>query len=130
MIKFKSTAYPMPSEGKDFKHVVKGVVPNRAMSLKEILERFTRNEALPIGQDAQYHDSDVDLEKLRHMDLVDRAEYAQKMADVQKQHAQQEKAKHAKAVADAKAKIEAEARAAAEADKKEDPAKGSSGSAK
>lgn len=108
-MKFKSIASPAPSAGL----VVVGkkiVVPNQAMSLQEILERFTRNEQLPIGKDAQYHESEDDLEKVVHMDLVDREEYMEKQKNIQKmfkaQEAKKKKAADEKIAAEYRQKVE------------------------
>lgn len=110
---YKSYAVPVVSIGT----VVNGkklVVPNQAMSLHEILERFTRNEQLPIGKDVQYHESDDDLEKISHLDMVDRAEYVEKLVETQQVYKRQE-AKKEKA---AKEKIAAEFRQTVEDDLK------------
>lgn len=101
---YRSISFPEPFKGQKTDRELL-VVPNQSLSLQEILQRFTRNEALPIGKDVQFHESEDDLEKLAHMDLVDKAEFAQKMADVQKDYDIQEKKKAAKA----KKKLEEEA---------------------
>lgn len=70
------------------------VVPNQALSLQEILERFTRGEPLEIGRgEGQYDDGPEDLEKLAHADLVDKAEAADKFAETQRKYKKQEKDK-------------------------------------
>lgn len=96
-MKYNSIALPAPSVGKSFVGQVSLVVPDQSMSLHEILHRFTRGEAIPVGHAVAYDDqadtSDVDLEKVRHMDLVDREEYIDTLRDVQKKHAAQEAAK-------------------------------------
>lgn len=62
------------------------------MSLEEILRRFTRGEALEIGRDPVFDDQgDDDLEKVQHMDLVDREEYVDKLKSTKKQFEKQEK---------------------------------------
>lgn len=63
------------------------------MSLQEILQRFTRNETLPIGKDVSYHESDDDLEKISHMDIVDKLEFVEAQKETQKVFDRQEKAK-------------------------------------
>lgn len=116
-MKFKSIASPEPSKGS----VTEGkkiVVPNQAMTLQEILERFTRNEQLPIGKDVQYHESEDDLEKVQHMDLVDREEYMDKLKETQRvykrQEAAKEKAYKEKLAAEYKQKLEDELKKAPE----------------
>lgn len=114
MIKFKSNACPPVSGGMLIK-AKKEVQPNQTMSLEEIISRFTRGEALAIGQEYQYHESEDDLEKVSKMDLVDREEYVNKLKSTQKEFEKQEKRKKTKLQealkAEALAKIEAEERA-------------------
>lgn len=85
------------------------VVPNQSMSLQEILERFTRGEPLEIGKPVQYHESNDDLEKVSKMDLVDKAEYVDKLKrtqkDYEKQERRREKAVHDATVAEAAKKL-------------------------
>jgi len=92
-MKFKSIASPESTPGISFKGVKKQVVPNQALSLQEILERFTKGEPLEVGRDVQYHESDDDLEKVSHMDLVDKQEYMDKLKQTQKDYESQEKRK-------------------------------------
>jgi len=102
MIKFRSVAFPKPSEGKSFEGQKDLVVPDQSLTLREILERFTRGEPVAVGQDAVFDDdSDEDLEKLSHMDLVDKAEYVEKLKQVQKAHERQEKERERKEKEDA-----------------------------
>lgn len=94
MFKYKSIATPAQGKGQSFVGVKKAVVPNQAMSLQEILERFTRGEPLEIGRgEGQYDDGPDDLEKLSHMDLVDKAEYVDRLKQTSKQFEKQEKEK-------------------------------------
>lgn len=120
-MKFKSYASPAVWPGVKIDGP-KIVVPDQAMSLHEILERFTRNEELPIGKDVQYHESDDDLEKISHMDLVDRAEYVQKLQETQKmykaQEAKKDKAEKDRLLAEAKAEAKKEAEKAVKAELK------------
>jgi len=68
------------------------VVPNMAMSLQEILERFTRGESLEIGRDATFDDEgDDDLEKVAHMDPVDKQEFIDGLKQTRKDYEKQEK---------------------------------------
>lgn len=109
---FKSIAIPEPSEGLDFTDVVDQVVPDQSMSLEYILKRFTRGEPLPIGHEVSYGSEsegflDVDLEKLAASDLVDKAEYIEKLNEVKSAYEKQEKQKAQNARADAEAKAKA-----------------------
>lgn len=94
-MRFVSRACPVSQGGEDYTNVEKIVVPDQGLTLKEILERFTRGEALPVGKDAQYGDDtmDVDLEKIKHLDLVDRQEFYEKLDEVKQKWQRQEKAK-------------------------------------
>lgn len=117
--RFKSKSIPPISPGYDCTHQVKEVVPDQSMSLREILERFTRGEAVPIGKEGTFdEDSDsedsVDLEKMGKADLVDKEEYYAKLQDTKNAYEKQEKAKNAKAAKLAKEKAEAEYKAAIE----------------
>lgn len=105
-MKFKSTAIPSKAEGKRFDGP-KQVVPNQSMSLQDILERFTRGEALPVGMDVNYENVfGTDLEKVVHYDLVDRSEFIEKVKAIQDGFVQKEKAHKAKLQAEAKAKAD------------------------
>jgi len=118
-MKFKSSAFPNPCLGqKDFGPVL--VVPNQAMSLEEILERFTRGEPVAVGRETSYHESDDDLEKVSKMDLVERDEYIDKLKQTQKDYEKQEKRKVAKEreklLKEAAEKLAAEKQKASQAD--------------
>lgn len=76
--------------GQDFSKCEVLTQPNQAMSLKEMIERFTRNEPLEVGFNVNYHESDDDLEKLRRLDPVDRAAYIKRMEEVQAKYKEQE----------------------------------------
>lgn len=83
-----------PYKGQDFSKEEVLTIPKQSMSLAEIIARFTRNESVDVGFPVNYHESEDDLEKLRHLDPVDRAAYIQKMKDVQEKfHQQEEKRK-------------------------------------
>lgn len=103
-MKYKACVYPKPSKGQRTSSE-KLVVPNQALSLQEILQRFTRNEAVAVGKDAKFHESEDDLEKIAHGDLVDRQEFADRLKDVQSKYERQEK----KRQEDERKRIEAEA---------------------
>lgn len=92
-MKFKVKAIPDPSKGVSFVGVKDECVPDQSMSLLEILTRFTRGETLPVGKDAVYHESEDDLEKVAHMDLVDKEEFRDKLEETKKAFDRQEKAK-------------------------------------
>jgi len=89
-MKFKSIVCPAPSIGAG-PYPKKQVVPNQSMSLREILERFTRGEPLEIGKDASYDEGEDDLEKVAKSDLVDRAEFVEKLKFTQKQYEKEER---------------------------------------
>lgn len=100
-MEFKKSAIPVPSKGTDYSKEVDIVVPDQSMSLQEILERFTRGEPLEVGHDVQDGDDsdnplNIDLEKLANSDLVDKAEFVEKLKDVQRRYNVQEKEKAAK----------------------------------
>lgn len=109
-MKYRSISLPKPSLGESFIGVVDTVVPDQSMSLKEILTRFTRGEPVPVGHETSHAEMDVDLEKLAHADLVERAEYRSKLDEVKKRFETQE----AKRKADEKAAADKAAKAAEE----------------
>lgn len=122
-MKFKSIASPTPTEGVKV-NAKKAVVPNQSMSLREILERFTRGEKLPVGQEGTYDDGPEDLEKMGHADLVDKMEFSDKLKQTQKDYALQEKKKAAKKQAELdKLAVEKLAAEKAAAEKAADKAK-------
>lgn len=105
MIKFKAIAFPLPSLGLDLSKEKKLVVPDQSMSLEEILARFTRGEALPVGNEVQYGTENddplnVDLEKLANSDLVDKAEHIEKLKQVSIDYESQQKLQAEKRQAD------------------------------
>lgn len=110
-MRYKSLACPGQSIGMVY-NGIKIVVPNQSMSLKEILERFSRNEELPIGKDVSFDDGDDDLEKIAHADLVDRDEYVDQLKNTQqvykRQEAQKEKVAREKIAAEYRQKVEDE----------------------
>lgn len=56
--------------GQDFSGVKVVTVPNQAMTLEEIIKRFTRRESIPIEKDGVYLEGMGDLEKAAHADLT------------------------------------------------------------
>lgn len=77
-------------KGQNYSKEVVLTLPNQALSLAEIIERFVRHEPLQIGKDVSYHESEDDLEKLQRLDPVDRMAYIRKMQDIQDKFKQQE----------------------------------------
>lgn len=114
MIKVKS-AYGKtdPYLGIDFSDIPDMVVPDQGMSLREILDRFVRNEPLPVDMGGQFGNEDldnplnIDLEKMARADLTDKADYYNALEEIKKSYKAQEKAaENAKAEAARKAEIE------------------------
>lgn len=92
---FKSVAYPIGKHaqtnfGPDM------TVPNQALSLEEIVARFTRMEPLAIGKQVNYHESEDDLEKVAGMDPVDKAMFLAKLKRVEERWNDQEARRKAK----------------------------------
>lgn len=118
-MKYLSISCPLPSKGRPAMGK-KMVVPDQSMSLEEILARFTRGEAVPIGRDGSYHESEDDLEKVSRMDLVDKAEFVEKLKqtqkDFEKQERRKEKLAREKLLQDAKDQLKKDAEKAPKAD--------------
>lgn len=55
-------------ERQSFKGVKRQVVPNQSMTLKEILRRFVKREALPVEHAGVYEERFGDIEKLKNQD--------------------------------------------------------------
>lgn len=122
MFKYKSIASPEPAKG-FVTTEKKMVVPNQSMSLEEILSRFTRGEPLEIGRDGAFdEEGDDDLEKVSHMDLVDKEEYVDKLKQTKKRYDAQEKARakkaHDEVIKQAAEKLAADKKAEKPAEKK------------
>lgn len=66
-----------PIIGKSFKHCKCVVVPNQSMTLRDILIRFTRREALPVEKEGSYTEGYGDLEKLARKDITEQLEVAE-----------------------------------------------------
>lgn len=120
-MKYKSIALPQPDEGISFKGVKKITVPDQGLSLREILKRFTRGEPVEVGKDPQYDEQanteeSIDYEKLAVADLVDKAEYVERLKQVRRDYEKQEKQRQIKLKAEA---MEAAKKEAAEKLKKE-----------
>lgn len=80
-------------KGQSFKGVKITVVPDQSMSLKDIIRRFIKKEALPLSKEGFYEDRfDYDLEKVQHEDLVVKDEILETVkADVAKKKEKHEK---------------------------------------
>lgn len=88
-MKYKGIALPSPAKGQDFTKEVDIVVPDQTMSLDYIIRKFTRGEALPpIAQSVQFGSEtdlssvEMDFEKFKNLDLVDKTEFAEKVNDL------------------------------------------------
>lgn len=88
--------------GKSFKGVKVSVIPNNAMSLREILRRFVRKESLPVAREGTYVDVGMDLEKLSKEDITVQMEVVQDIKDDLQKHEAGE-ARRAKEKADKEA---------------------------
>lgn len=116
-MRFISIASPKPvHKERDWSKIEKKTVPDQSLSLQDILDRFTRKEALPIGKQTSYNDEieldspfAIDLEKLAQADLLDRREALDSWNEVvDKFKAQETERQKAKDAAKAKAKAEAD----------------------
>lgn len=87
-------------------------IPDQAMSIKEMFRRFVRREPLPLERDGVYVESEYDLEKISHMDTIEKREILEEMRekvsakDAKVKRAQKEKEEKEKALADAVASVE------------------------
>lgn len=79
---------PVKVVGQSFAGVQKQVVPKQSMSLREILKRYVRREAIPGTTEGVYEERFGDLEKLSKADIVEQMETVQilkdKISDVRK----------------------------------------------
>lgn len=76
----KLALYPAVTVAKqDYSGVKEITVPKQSLTLRQIIERFTRKEALPIEKEGFYSDQYGDLEKLLKKDITVRHEYVEKM---------------------------------------------------
>lgn len=115
------SAYGEIYKGQDFSNVPDIVVPDQSLSLQEILDRFTRNESLPVDMGGEFGSEDfdnslnIDLEKMARADLTEKAEYYNALEELKKKFKAQEseaekRQRAAKEKAD-KDQLEAEIRA-------------------
>lgn len=72
---------PVKDQPKSFKGVKSITVPNQSMTLKEILRRFIRREALPIEKQGTYETRMGDLEKLAQQDITVQMERVQEIKE-------------------------------------------------
>lgn len=70
---------PVTVKAQSFAHVKKLVIPNQSMSLKEILHRFIKREALPVARQGVYEERFGDLEKMSKMDIFDQMEKVEEL---------------------------------------------------
>lgn len=108
-MKYKSIAIPRPSIGLDCSLWVNETVPDQAMSLQTILERFVRGEPMDVRMHGQasklsnVEDFDnplnIDYEKLGNADLVEKQEFSDFLSSVQRRYQSEEKARQASAYA-------------------------------
>lgn len=85
-------------------------IPDQSITLKEIIKRFLRKEALPIQKEGLYEDRMGDLEKMANEDITVQLERAEELKEVLKK-AEKQKQDHdngIKAEAEAKAKADRE----------------------
>lgn len=117
-MKFKSVAVPGSISGIKIPGK-REVVPNQSMSIRQILDRFTRGEKLPIGKDGSYFEGPEDLEKAAHKDLTEKEEFIDRQMAIRERFEEQQAARK-KALSDhamAEAKAEAAKKLAEEAAK-------------
>lgn len=67
--------------GQDFSKAKIYTKPMQALTLRQIIERFTRGEKLPIEKDGIYAENFGDLEKMVRADLYDQNEHSTRMWD-------------------------------------------------
>lgn len=112
---FKGVASPLPKSSRtDWSKKVKLTVPDQALSLQDIIDRFTRKEPLPVGHSVSWGDDididsplAVDLEKLLKSDIVDQKEHADRWKEITDRYKVEDQERNRKkAVAAAKKKAE------------------------
>lgn len=57
-----------------FANVKRATVPNQSMSLREIIKRFVRREALPVSKEGLYEERFGDIEKMSRLDITEQME--------------------------------------------------------
>jgi len=74
--------YPeVKSKGLDFSKETIVTVPNQAMTIQTIIERFTRGEKLPVLKEGTYSTKFGDIEKMANMDITEKEEKAAEFRD-------------------------------------------------
>ena len=110
-MRFRAVGMPGPSKGVKIPGKLL-VLPDQSLSLQEILQRFTRNEALPVGHNVDWggvddnepeSELDVDLEKLAKADLTYKDDFREKVNAVKERYEREERERQAKKAADKKA---------------------------
>lgn len=104
-MKYKNSSLPPSRKGVDYSKEELLTKPNESMSLTEIISRFMRGEALPVGQDGEYFEGEEDLEKLKKMDIVDRTEYKDRMTKIVEQYQKEEEERKAQLLKDERDKF-------------------------
>lgn len=118
-MKFKKSSIPTPDVGISYLGVIDQVVPDQSLKLQDILQRFVRKEALPVGHPSRYGsdgeidpESDspfnIDQEKARHWDLTEKQEFRDEVMKAREEFESARKAQE-KAEAEKKAKADQEA---------------------
>lgn len=85
-----------PRKRRTFKGVKLVAKPSDALTLLEILQRFIRKEALPVGMEGVYSDQYGDLEKLAKKDITEQMEVADQMREAAARSKKKEKEKKEK----------------------------------
>jgi len=76
----KLILYPkVQPKGLDFSKATVVTVPNQAMTIQTIIERFTRGERLPIKKEGYYSTKFGDIEKMDNLDITEKMEVAQEL---------------------------------------------------
>lgn len=94
--------------GQSFKKVVRRVMPNQSMSLREIVARFTKRESLPLSHEGFYEERFGDLEKHLHEDITEKVD---RVNELKSTVSKGRKAEKERQEADAKTKRDAEVKA-------------------
>lgn len=83
LVLYKRTLVP---KGYVCKAMDRATVPNQSLSLKQILTKFIKREALPVGRQGVYETKFGDLEKIMNADFVEREEFFKRMDSWIKDH--------------------------------------------
>lgn len=97
--------------GVSFKGVQSLTLPNDALTIRQIIKRFIRNQSLPIEKEGAYLDIGEDVEKIRTADFTEREEFLDRhktklnriKKDLEDKEAASKKAAEEKAEADRQA---------------------------